>query len=80
LPAALALGLTIPARPMIDGPSPLFAFDAPKERTGRGLLMEMILVPFSGNGYTVTAASTETREWHKQIVAALCPRVTPRYG
>lgn len=70
---ALALGLTIPCSPMIDGPRPLFAFDAPKERTGKGLLMEVTLVPFSGNGYTVTAAPTETREWHKQIVAALRP-------
>lgn len=67
----LAMGLTIVARPMIDGPAPLFLVDAPKAGTGKGLLMEAVLRPLSGHGYTVTAAPTAVDEWWKVIVATL---------
>ena len=70
---ALALGITPFIRPMIDGPTPLFALDSPESRTGKGLLMEMLLVPSSGRGYSVTPAPRRPDEWQKQIVAALRP-------
>jgi len=70
---AVALGITPFVRTMIDGPTPLFALDAPEPRTGKGLLMEMLLTPSSGRQYTVTPAPTEMREWHKAIVASLRP-------
>jgi hypothetical protein len=69
--AALALGLTVVVRPMIDGPAPLFLVNAPTAGTGKGLLMEAILRPLSGRSYTVTSAPTALDEWHKSIVATL---------
>ena len=73
LAGALALGITPFVRPMIEGATPLFAIDTPTSRTGKGLLMEMLLTPSSGKGYSVTPAPTEQNEWQKQIVAALRP-------
>jgi len=71
LAGAVALGITPFVRSMIDGPTPLFAIDAPEPRTGKGLLMEMLLTPSSGRSYTVTPAPIEPREWPKAIVASL---------
>jgi len=71
LAGAVALGVTPFVRTMIDGPTPLFALDAPEPRTGKGLLMEMLLTPSSGRQYTVTPAPTELNEWNKAIVASL---------
>ena len=73
LAGAVALGITPFIRTMIDGPTPLFALDAPEPRTGKGLLMEVLLTPSSGRKYTVTPAPTEPREWPKAIVASLRP-------
>jgi hypothetical protein len=70
---ALAAGLTPYVHPLINGPTPIMAFDAPKSRSGKGLLMEALLAPACGRSWTTTPAPARAEEWHKQIVAALRP-------
>lgn len=45
---ALALGLMPYVRQMIQGPIPIHAFDAPQDRTGKGLLIKTVLAPALG--------------------------------
>lgn len=70
---ANALGLMLLAlvRPMIDGPTPLFAFDAPTPGTGKGLLVKALLLPALGRAPGSTTASRDPDEWRKKITAVL---------
>lgn len=64
-----ALGVTCFLRPMIDGPSPIFAFDAPNNREGKGLLMSCTVRPVYGEDFELESAPTEPAEWEKKIIA-----------
>ncbi|MFT7835604.1 bifunctional DNA primase/polymerase [Saccharothrix sp. BKS2] len=67
---AFAMPLTLITRPMIDGPCPLFAIDAPTEGSGKGLFTEVTLNPLM-SGFTVEAAPTQASEWWKTIISSL---------
>lgn len=56
---------------MIGGLTPIMGFNAPENRSGKGLLMEALLAPACCRSWTTTAAPTRTEEWQKQIVASL---------
>ncbi len=71
LAGAVALALTPFVRAMIHGPTPLFALDAPDARTGKGLLLAVLLLASWGREFTVTAAPSKPEEWQKQILASL---------
>ncbi len=65
---ALAIPITVMAREMITGPTPLFAIDAPAPGSGKGLLADGIGTIVSGRS---PAVMTETRgeEERKRITA-----------
>ncbi len=68
---AMAAPITAITREMIDGPTPLFAIDAPAAGTGKGLLTAGIGIITSG---TVPGVMTEARneeELRKRITALL---------
>ncbi len=67
---SIAVPLTVMAREMIDGPTPLFAIDAPAPGSGKGLLASGIGVIVSGRE---AAVMTETRgeEERKRITALI---------
>ena len=73
LAGALACAITPFMRTMINGPTPLHLIDSPDSRTGKGLLMEMLLAPSSGHNYEVTAAPHSPDEWQKTVVSVLRP-------
>ncbi len=64
-----ALGVTCYMSPMVKGPAPIFAFDAPSNREGKGKLMMCTLRPTFGDSYEVTSAPTAPEEWEKKIVS-----------
>src|SRR5262249_23219991 len=56
---ALALGLLLYARDMIDGPTPLHLFEAPEAGTGKNLLLDAILRPAGGQHVSVMAEARD---------------------
>lgn len=68
---AVAVALTCLARPMFDGPTPLFVFNAPSEGTGKGLLPEVIGLLVTGRTPHLTTAPIREEEWRKEIPALL---------
>ena len=67
----LAMLLTPFLRPMIDGPTPLFALDATTPRTGKTLLANLWSEIVSGSGLPTKTAPREGAEWGKAVSAAL---------
>jgi hypothetical protein len=59
------------ARQMIDGPTPLTLVHAPTERTGKGLLLDVLTTPFLGEPASVSSVPEEDDEMRKRITANL---------
>jgi hypothetical protein len=69
---AIAVPITAIARDLIDGPTPLFAIDAPAPGTGKGLLAAGIGIIVSGATPAVMTESRSEEELRKRITALLC--------
>lgn len=72
--AALALGLVPYVRRLISGPIPIHAFDAPVDRTGKGLLIKTELAPALGYKQKAMPDLEDKRnrdEVRKRITAAI---------
>ncbi len=70
---AWAALLTLPLRELIDGPVPLFLFDAPQAGTGKTLLAQIITVIAMGSQPGMMSAPEGDRdaEWRKRITSIL---------
>ncbi len=68
---AVTIALTCLVRPMFEGPTPLFVFNAPSEGTGKGLLPEVIGLLVTGRTPHLTTAPMREEEWRKEIPALL---------
>lgn len=68
---ALALLLLPFVRPLIAGPTPLHAVDAPSPATGKDLLVKTALLPALGYEIGATTAAKDPDEWRKKITAIL---------
>jgi hypothetical protein len=68
---AFALVLLPFVRPMIIGPTPLHAVDAPTAGTGKDLLVKASLLPALGYEVGVTTAAQDSDEWRKKITSVL---------
>ncbi len=68
---AVTVALTCLARPMFEGSTPLFVFNAPSEGTGKGLLTEVIGLLVTGRTPHLTTAPMREEEWRKEIPALL---------
>jgi hypothetical protein len=69
---AIAAPITAIARELIDGPTPLFAMDAPTPGTGKGLLAAGIGIIVSGATPAVMTEARSEEELRKRITALLC--------
>lgn len=54
-------------REMIDGPTPLHLFDAPRAGTGKSLLMTVLANAFIPRGVTLQTAPKDEDEWRKRL-------------
>ncbi|MFO0836928.1 MAG: hypothetical protein U1D55_00255 [Phycisphaerae bacterium] len=68
---ALALILQPFVRPLIVGPTPLHAVDAPSPATGKDLLVKAALLPALGREVGATTTAKDSDEWRKKITSAL---------
>ncbi len=68
---AVALMLLPFVRPLIPGPTPLHAVDAPSPATGKDLLVKTALLPGLGHEVGATTAAKDPDEWRKKITSAL---------
>lgn len=68
---AVASLITPMARPLIDGPTPLFLFDAPSPGTGKGLLAEVVVTVNTGGPPAMMTEGRGVEEWRKRITAVL---------
>lgn len=68
---AVALMLLPYVRPLIAGPTPLHAVDAPSPATGKDLLVKTALLPALGYEVGATTAAKDPDEWRKKITSAL---------
>jgi len=68
---ALAVALTPIVRELIDGPTPLFAIDAPTPGTGKGLLAETIGTLVFGTTPPVMSELRNDEELRKRITSVL---------
>ena len=58
-------------RPMIEGPTPNHAFDAPCPGTGKSLLTSVLSIPATGRDAEIIAEGKDDEEWRKRITAIL---------
>lgn len=68
---AIALMLLPFIRPLIDGPTPLHAADAPTPGTGKGLLVQACLWPALGYSLDIRSGARDPDEWRKRITSEL---------
>jgi hypothetical protein len=68
---ALALLLLPFVRPLIDGPTPVHAIDAPTPGTGKGLLANACAYPARGRDLAAMPAAQDDGEWRKRLTALL---------
>lgn len=68
---AIALMLLPFVRPLIVGPTPLHAIDAPSPATGKDLLVKAALLPALGREVGATTTAKDPDEWRKKITSAL---------
>jgi putative DNA primase/helicase len=68
---ALAFGLLPYVRDLIRGPTPLHLFEAPAPGSGKGLLIEALLLPALGRSWGTFSQCRDDDEWRKRITAVL---------
>ncbi|MFD9703845.1 bifunctional DNA primase/polymerase [Lentzea sp. NPDC059081] len=68
--AAMAMPITLLAREMITGATPMFLVDTPRRGTGKGKLTTVLVRPFAPDFAFVLAPRDET-EWPKSLVASM---------
>ncbi len=68
---AVAISLTAVVRELIDGPTPLFAVDAPTPGSGKGLLAQTAGLIATGAEPAVTTEARDEDEFRKRVTAAL---------
>jgi len=69
---AIALALLPYVRDMIDGPTPLHGLEAPTAGTGKGLLLQALLMPSNSGNDVATHTTPDTdAEWSKALLAKL---------
>lgn len=68
---AIAVVITAMAREMIDGPCPLFAFDAPTPGTGKTLLAQCLGIVIAGHAPAVMSEPRGDEEMRKRITSVL---------
>lgn len=69
--AWLAFVLTLVGRRAIDGPSPMFVFDSPDQRSGKTLLLKIAGIIALGEQPALRTNADSTEEQRKAILAAL---------
>jgi hypothetical protein len=69
---AIAVPVTALARELIDGPLPLFAYDAPSAGTGKGLLASTSACIVTGTPASMMSETRSEEELRKRITAILC--------
>ncbi|MFN8495677.1 MAG: hypothetical protein U0350_49250 [Caldilineaceae bacterium] len=67
---AVSLLLLPFVRPLIDGPTPIHAIDAPTPGTGKGLLANACSYAARGRDLASTPAAQDDAEWRKRLTAA----------
>jgi len=69
---AIAFALNPLIRPIVkDAPTPLFVFDAPVSRTGKGLLIDTLHRVVTGLPANVSTPAENEEEWEKRIITSL---------
>ncbi|RYZ01650.1 MAG: bifunctional DNA primase/polymerase [Myxococcales bacterium] len=69
--AWLAALLTVPARPAIEGPTPMLLLDASARGSGKTMLADLISIIATGEDATRRTAPETAEEWRKVIYAML---------
>lgn len=67
----LALMLLLPAREMIDGPTPIHLIEAATPGTGKSLVVQALMRPLLGVNPTMRAEPKDDSEWAKVIASAM---------
>jgi putative DNA primase/helicase len=75
---AVALMLHSFTRDLIDGPTPLHLFEAPSAGTGKGLLVNVLTCPATGQPASVMTEGRDDDEWRKRITSKL--RTAPAFA
>jgi len=68
---AISVPITVLARNLIDGPVPLFAFDAPSAGTGKGLLASTSTLVVSGSKPAMMTETRDDEELRKRVTSLL---------
>jgi len=68
---AVSIFLEVAVRNIIDGPTPLRLIEAPIAGSGKGLLVDALLMPSIGRNVAVMPAASDEAEWGKRIVSQL---------
>lgn len=68
---AIAVLLLPFVRELIDGPTPNHLVEAPCPGSGKGLLVEVLLIPALGRKVAMIPPTTNEEEWRKRITALL---------
>jgi hypothetical protein len=68
---AVAMMLLPYVREMINGATPLHLFEAPVAGTGKGRLVEILLMPLLGQEPATTSEAGDDNEWRKTLTALL---------
>ena len=68
---ALAMLFLPFVRPAIDGPTPLHLVDSPSPGTGKSLMVDACVIPFTSEGVATTTCSHDKDEWRKKITSIL---------
>jgi hypothetical protein len=68
---ALACLLLPFCRDMIDGPTPLYLFEAPSPGTGKTLLVDLLTFPALGRPVSCMTEGKDEDEWRKRVFAKL---------
>lgn len=67
----LALMLALPAREMINGPTPIHLIEAATPGTGKSLIVQAIMSPLLGMAPTMQSEPKDDAEWAKVIGSAM---------
>lgn len=66
---ALGLALLPYLRGLIEGPTPFHLVDAPIQGSGKGLLVQALLLPYVGEALAFTSETESAEEWRKRLVS-----------